>query len=110
MGGVRVSRKGSGSFFFLESLPVCLITLLRSLISYIPLSGFLWSSDSTCQVVRYEVKGQPELKDSPEEVENQAEKKHKSWLGAGELGKGEQGRNSLANLATAVPSLQGGQK
>lgn len=74
MGGVRVSGKGSGSLFFLESLPVCLITSLRSLISYIPLSRFLWFSDSTCQVVRHEVKGQPELKESPEEVENQVEK------------------------------------
>lgn len=73
MGGVRVSRKGSGSFFFLESLPVCLITFLRSLISCIPSSGFPWFSDSTCQAVRHEVKGQPELKESLEEAENQVE-------------------------------------
>lgn len=74
MGGGRVSRKGSGSFFFLESLPLCLITFLKSVASYTPPSGFLWFSDSTCQDVRDEVKGQPELKERLEEVENQVEK------------------------------------
>lgn len=67
-----MSRRGSGSFF-LQSLPVSLSTSLRSLFSYIPLlSGFLWSSDSSCQVVRNKVK-KPELKESPEQVENQVE-------------------------------------
>lgn len=74
-GGASMSRKGSGSFFFfLQSLSVSLSTSLRSLFSYIPLlSGFLWFSDSSCQVVRNKVKKQPELRKSPEQVENQVE-------------------------------------
>ena len=71
MGEVSMSGKDSSSFF-LQSLPVSLSTSLRSLFSYmLLLSGFLWFSDSSYQVVRNKVKKQPELKRAPNKLKTQ---------------------------------------
>lgn len=107
-GQSKGEQKGLWFFLLPWITSSCLIILLRSLISYISPSGFLCFSDSICQAMRYEVKWQPELKESPEEVENQVKKK--STWGTGELGKAEQGRNSVASLVTAALTLQGGQE
>lgn len=86
-GQSKGEQKGLWFFLLPWITSSCLIILLRSLISYISPSGFLCFSDSICQAMRYEVKWQPELKESPEEVENQVKKKkhmrnrwiRKSW-------------------------------